>query len=152
MRENIGINTNFKNLIKFPELGGKWTNTGEGGLDVYAVILQPKKMEDYYSKCLAGSPQWGIMCTLSPEKFKNLDDVLQENEKKLAKELDMPYIISQAPINLAMLIGTTKTTFWDGNFYFTAKMSDLTDYGKDLFEIIKWTYGVYPDIVTLLDT
>src|SRR5271157_2051157 len=128
MRERTGINTNFKNLIKFPELGGRWTNTGEGGLDVYAVILQPEKLEDYYSKCLAGSPTWGILCVLAPEKFKKLDDTLQEAERKL------PEYTAHTAINLAILIGTTKITFWDGNFYFCAKMSDLTDYGKDLFE------------------
>jgi len=146
MRERTGVNTNFKNLIKFPELGGRWTNTGEGGLDVYAVILQPEKLEDHYSKCLTGTPNWGVMdVVISPEKYKKLNKVLFDEET-------INYSPSSVPVNLAILIGTTKTTFWDGNFYFTAKMSDLTDYGKDLFDIIKRTYGVYPDIVTLLDT
>jgi hypothetical protein len=146
MREKVGINSNFKNLIKFPKLGGRWTNTREGGLDVYAVILQPEKIEDNYSKCLTGTPNWGVIdVVLSPDKYKILN-------KKLFDEETINYSPSSVPVNLAMLIGTTKITFWDGNFYFTAKMNDLTDYGKDLFDIIKWSYGRYPDIVTLLDT
>jgi len=133
-------------LIKFPELGGKWTNTGEGGLNVYAVILQPEKLENYYAKCLTGTPGWEDMeGVLFPEKYIEISDAMHEQEQ-------INYSPSFEPANLVMLIGTTKIAFWDGNFYFTAKMNDLTDHGKDLFDIIKFAYGVYPDIVTLLDT
>jgi hypothetical protein len=145
LRESVGKNSNFKNLIKFPELGGRWTNLREGGLDVYAVILEPEKQENQYSKCLAGSPSWGVMdVVISPPSFQKINEEMCENS-------DDEYTPSKN-CNVAILIGTTRISFWDGNFYFTAKMSDLTDYGKDLFEIIKWTYGRYPDIVTLLDT
>jgi hypothetical protein len=146
MRERTGVNGDFKNLIKFPELGGRWTNTHEGGLNVYAVILQPEGLENYYAKCLTGTPGWTDMDgVISPEKYKDINHAMFEQE--LDKQLP-PF----EPANLVMLIGTTKTCFWDGDFYFCAKMEDLTEDGKTLFEIIKKTYGVYPDIVTLLDT
>ena len=147
MRERTGVNTDFKNLINFPDLlGGRWTNTHEGGLNVYAVILQPERLENYYVKCLTGTPGWTDMeGVIFPEKYKDISDAMYKEEQ-------INYSQSFEPANLVMLIGTTKTCFWDGNFYFTPTMKDLTDYGKILFEIIKHTYGVYPDIVTLLDT
>jgi hypothetical protein len=146
MRERTGVNRKFENLIKFPELGGRWTNTREGGLNVYAVILQPERLENYYAKCLTGTPGWtDFEGVISPKKYKEISDCMFSEEQ-------LNYSPSFEPANLVMLIGTTKIAFWDGNFYFCAKMEDLTEDGKALFEIIKKTYGVYPDIVTLLDT
>ena len=145
--------SDFKNLINIPKCVGRlyenehlkgWKDTGEGGIDVYAIILEPDVGEKPFSKCCAGSPIWGVQdVVLSPSKFVILNNELCDKNSDY---------VATANVNLAILIGTSSEAPNNGNVYYTGKTEDLTDVGKALFEIIKSSSGVYPDIVTLLDT
>jgi len=132
----------MKELVKFPDEG--YYDTGEGGLEVYLVILKDEKRH----KCINSGAGWFVQdVCLSPIKMRHLNDKLFEIEKKS----DFKYNATEG-VDLVVLLGSTDKSLSTDQGYFLAKFKDLTDIGKTIFKQFSEIYGEDPMIVTLLDT
>ena len=123
-------------MVKLPEMGDLWKDSGEGGLAFYFVV---KKNDYTHDRCVcisSGSPMWGN------------SDVIIFPRDKAYKTYGMPL-----QVDCAMLIGSTRRSLWNDfeGEYFHATPKTLTPDGELLYEILRQMYGQV-DIVTLLDT
>lgn len=122
-------------LIKLPE-SEDWCNTHEGGLSFYFIV----RCDEKRTVCLAGFPitfGYGV-------------DVCLTREFRTSWDKGPKFRI----IDAGLLIGSTKKSLCHKNKgYFRPKKKDLTEKGKELYNILEYLYGQgNVKIVTLLDT
>lgn len=126
-------------MVKLPEMGDLWTDSGEGGLAFYFVVKKNNYENDRCVCIPGGTPMWG-----------ETDVVLFPHDKEYNR-----YQYNDHPLHVdcAMLIGSTKLSLWNEHEgeYFHAMPNTLTPDGELLYEMLKQMYGQV-DIVTLLDT
>ena len=149
MRENVGNPEAMEQLITFPEPNGtNITDTGEGGLAIFFVIIKNPELSKQRQLCLAGSPEWGIQDSVLSDSYMQ---TLNDNMYKHFKRDEHHHTVS---VDLAMLVGSTKKSLWleSTGHYFKPKYKDLTKKGKELYTLLAGIYKEKPRIVTLLDT
>lgn len=129
-------------------------DTGEGGLAFFFVILPHPRRDNQRLQCIVQGGSWGQQdVVLAPKLMQRLNDELHQNADDLKEELGS-YVSTSASVDLCMLIGSTPRSIWIGEdgHYFKPTYKDLTDKGKELFNLIGDIYFEDPLIVTLLDT
>lgn len=149
----------LKDMVNYPSLEekyqngtNKWYDSGEGGLNIFLVVLHKRFGDKDIYRNLAGLPWWipNNVCMnpqIVAEIESNLHVLMEEDDYKMHGH----------PLIASVLIGSTPTTYCrntnGGTFdrVFQPTYEDLTEKGKALFNCLTSLYGRKPFIVTLLD-
>lgn len=158
-------------LIKFPEAGKGWGDTGGGGMYVYVVVPRPVDFKDNCT--VENSPAltaldypvshirdfWGGPKTAAEEEAARDNAArLMDREGFAMKAATMRSLVSLDSLSADMLaavyMGSTSRSLKslaDGTFRETA-WGDLTPSGILLMDRLNIAFGITPTLLTFLDT
>lgn len=147
----------MEQLVNWPQLDPpRITDSGEGGLSVYFVLLEAEKPEDRRELCLAcDGPFWGGQdVMLSPQRMRKVNDDLWKWWRDHRDDPGYQGYIPHQIVDLAMIVGSCLHSIWieDDGHYFKPEYDDLTPKGQLLFDLLEKIYREKPMIVTMLDT
>lgn len=131
-----------RGFVKFPVQDQRFTNTGEGGMFVRLVVVDPAKGKD---------EDWMVCC--------GGYQCVTRDECVCDEEADKFHFPDQDPSSISYLnITTLGSTGWSGwdkakECYWRCSYEDLTEEGKRLYDLIKSLYqGCDLYLQTWLDT
>lgn len=158
-------------LIRFPNAGGTWEDTGEGGMYVYAVVPRPVDFADnctVENSIVLTPPDapvsdirdfWGDPGTAAEERAARNDAArLMDREGFSVKAASVRSLVPLDSLSMDMLAAVymgsvsrslkdrTSGAFWEAN------PGDLTSAGVRLLGQLHDTFGVTPTLLTFLDT
>ena len=144
-------------FVNFPVNDSFYHNTNEGGMIVELRVIPKNKMD--WAQCCGVGNIYSILneCFMGDENkhYPNLGNRQNQAGKyKLEDNLSIPYLS----------VITLGSTGWSGSHdnknreewlgYWNCKYSDLTEKGKQIYDLIKELYGKYAELelCTILDT
>jgi hypothetical protein len=158
-------------LIRFPGVGGTWSDAGEGRMYVYAVVPRPV---DYPDNCIVENmivltepdapvsdirPLWGDPASAAEEKAARRDAArLMDREGFAVKAASVRSLVSLDSFSVDMLaavfMGSTHHSLQvsGGGTFWEAAREDLTVAGTQLLDRLHSAFGVEPVLLTFLDT
>lgn len=162
----------IKELIKFPQVGGAWQDSGEGGMYIYAVILRPA---DHQDNCTVENgivltppdypvsdirPFWGSPeDTFREHRIRDEAARLMEQQGRVSAGITVRGLLSRDSLSAEMLaavfMGSTRTSLMaaDGSeAYWQAGWGDLTPKGGQVVHHLRDAFGITPALLTFLDT
>lgn len=158
-------------LIKFPEVGETWEDTGEGGMYVYAVAPRPVGFKDnctVENSIVLTKPDapvsdirdfWGDpQSAATEEKARTEAARLMDREGFVVQAATVRSLVSLDSLSVDMLaavyMGSTSRSLKDvtNGIFWEAAWEDLTPGGVLLMDRLNIAFGITPHLLTFLDT
>lgn len=157
--------TAVSGMVNFPINDPQWTSSGEGGMFVRLLVVDPSGIGDSaeWLQCCGGDGYFFMDETLlwddkyPPPSLPDSEDfeveALMDHKVLLAQweESTFPCLNQRdnkdplsknlsIPCLVVMTIGSTGWSGWDGNEYWHCAVNDLTTEGQRLYGLLQQTY------------
>lgn len=163
-------------MVVFPENGGEWRDSGEGGLFVILVALKPENHSFNCSVDVEPSitmPQpdatihprrgtlWLDWDSTESRNWQKLESLVWQDER-FAGEYELKNAVARGinpaaqsdAVLAAIHMGSTYHSLWSEarSSYFVPGYEHLTQNGKTIFDGLRLAFGAAPELYTFLDT